>query len=94
MPRAQSATLAVGILIGAAFGFPAGAIVAGSTAARAAPIQEDEAGWSCVAGGNRICGPGNAEGKPAGCYGDGGAMVAPWPCGAVLPGSAPASLAR
>jgi hypothetical protein len=42
--------------------------------------QEDQPGWSCVDDGNRICGPGNDEGKPAGCYDDGGVMVAAWPC--------------
>lgn len=47
--------------------------------AHAAP-EEDEPGWSCVDDGNRVCGPGNAEGKPAACYDDGGVIVAYWPC--------------
>lgn len=42
--------------------------------------QEDQPGWSCVDDGNRVCGPGNANGVPAGCYDDGGVMVVPWPC--------------
>lgn len=37
--------------------------------------QEDEAGWSCMTNGNRICGPGS--GAPAGCYRD-GELVIPW----------------
>jgi len=47
--------------------------------ASAAP-QEDDPGWSCVTDGNRICGPGNPDGVPPGCYDDGGMLVAPWPC--------------
>jgi len=35
---------------------------------------------SCVDDGDRVCGPGNAEHIPAGCYDDGGVFVAPWPC--------------
>lgn len=46
--------------------------------------NEDEAGWSCVDDGNRVCGPDNAEGKPAGCYDDGGVLVAVWPCHVVI----------
>lgn len=45
---------------------------------------EDEPGWSCVDDGNRICGPGNANGVPAGCYDDGGVLVAAWPCYVVI----------
>jgi hypothetical protein len=41
--------------------------------------QEDDPGFSCVTDGNRICGPGNANGVPPGCY-DAGVLVAPWPC--------------
>lgn len=52
--------------------------------AHATPIQEDQIGWSCVDDGNRICGPNNAEGKPAGCYDDGGVLVAAWPCYVVV----------
>ena len=43
-------------------------------------IQEDDPWWSCVDDGNRICGPNNPEGKPAACYGDGGVIIALWPC--------------
>ena len=42
--------------------------------------NEDEPGWSCVDDGNRVCGPGNPEHKPAACYDDGGVIVALWPC--------------
>lgn len=75
-------TLAVGVLISAAIGVPLGgpAIIA---QAQAAPM-EDEPGWSCVDDGNRICGPGNPEGKPAACYDDGGVIVALWPCHVVV----------
>lgn len=31
-------------------------------------VQEDEHGWSCAEMGNRICGPNNSEGVPAGDY--------------------------
>lgn len=41
--------------------------------------NEDEPGWSCVDDGNRICGPGNPEGKPAGQYDEGGVLIHGWP---------------
>lgn len=47
-------------------------------------ITEDESGWDCVSMGNRICGPGNDQGKPAACYDDGGVIVALWPCYVVV----------
>ena len=47
-------------------------------------LQEDDPGWSCVDDGNRICGPGNPQGAPAGCYDDGGVLVAAWPCHVVV----------
>jgi hypothetical protein len=46
--------------------------------------EEDQPGWSCVHDGNRICGPGNAEGAVAGCYQDDGTLVVPWPCWVVV----------
>ena len=42
-------------------------------------VSEDESGWSCVDDGNRVCGPGNAQGVPAGRYDEGGVLVDPWP---------------
>ncbi|BCP41456.1 hypothetical protein MINTMi27_15490 [Mycobacterium intracellulare] len=42
--------------------------------------QEDEPCWSCVDDGNRVCGPGNANHVPAGCYDDGGVLEFTWPC--------------
>lgn len=36
--------------------------------------------WSCVDDGDKVCAPGNDEGKPAACYDDGGVIVALWPC--------------
>ena len=50
------------------------------TPAAHADPQEDEPGWSCVDDGNRVCGPANSNGVPAGCYDGGGVLVAPWPC--------------
>lgn len=41
---------------------------------------EDDPDWSCVDDGNRVCGPNNPEGKPAGCYDIGGVLIAYWPC--------------
>ncbi len=52
--------------------------------ANAQPLEDDQ-GWSCVDDGNRVCGPGNSEGKPAACYYDGGVIVALWPCEAWTP---------
>jgi hypothetical protein len=34
-------------------------------------ILEDSAGWDCRVHGNRVCGPGNAQGVPAGDYSTG-----------------------
>jgi hypothetical protein len=42
-------------------------------------VEEDESGWSCVDDGNRVCGPNNAQGVPAGRYDEGGVLVDPWP---------------
>lgn len=53
--------------------------------AQASPgLQEDDPGWSCVDDGNRVCGPGNEQGVPAGCYDEGGVLVAVWPCYVVV----------
>ena len=41
--------------------------------------MEDDPGWSCVDDGNRVCGPGNSNGVPAGRYDEGGVLVDPWP---------------
>lgn len=41
-------------------------------------IDEDESGWSCVDMGNKVCGPGNSNGAPAGRYDEGGVLVEPW----------------
>lgn len=46
---------------------------------------EDEPCWSCVDDGNRVCGPTNTEGHPAGCYDDGGVLEYVWPCNAWKP---------
>lgn len=54
------------------------------TTGHAPTVQEDSPAWSCVDNGNRICGPGNPEGKPAACYDDGGVIMAVWPCHVVV----------
>jgi len=82
---------ASGVFVGLAVGMPLGAAIShadtphlGSGAAPGPAIEEDSPAWSCVDDGNRICGPGNAQGAPAGCYDDGGVLVAPWPCHVVV----------
>ena len=62
--------------------FAASGLIGLSGHAQAA--TEDSPSWSCVDDGNRICGPGNANGVPAGCYDDGGVLVAPWPCHVIV----------
>jgi hypothetical protein len=42
-------------------------------------VMEDESGWSCVDDGNKVCGPGNPQGVPAGRYDEGGVLIDPWP---------------
>lgn len=41
-------------------------------------VTEDSPLWDCTMMGNHICGPGNSNGVPAGCYDQGGVMVKPW----------------
>lgn len=48
-----------------------------------APVYEDSPEWSCVDDGNKVCGPNNPEGKPAGRYDVGGVLVDPWPVASV-----------
>lgn len=80
---ARATVFASGVFVGFALGAPFGAFAPRADAGHAAPL-EDEPGFSCVDDGNRICGPGNSEGKPAGCYDTGGVLVAPWPCHVVV----------
>src|SRR6266576_3959127 len=47
-------------------------------AAAQATVWEDSPLWDCTMMGNHICGPGNTNGVPAGCYDQGGVMVKPW----------------
>lgn len=42
-----------------------------------AKLQEDDPGWNCATMGNHVCGPGNTEHLPAGCYDD-AMLVLPW----------------
>lgn len=48
--------------------------------ASAEGVEEDSPEWSCVDDGNRVCGPGNANGVTPGCFDDGGVLEAYWPC--------------
>lgn len=41
------------------------------------PAAEDDPGWNCATMGDHICGPGNSEDLPAGCY-DNATLVIPW----------------
>lgn len=68
----------------AALAITSTAVLSPVARAQAEPM-EDQPGWSCVDDGNRVCGPENSEGKPAGCYDDGGVLWAPWPCAAWTP---------
>lgn len=47
-------------------------------------VVEDDPAWDCTTMGNRICGPSNAQGAVAGCFDEGGVLVAPWPCTVVV----------
>lgn len=47
-------------------------------------LPEDSDSFDCRSDGNRICGPGNSQGVPAGCYSDAGALVSAWPCRIVV----------
>jgi hypothetical protein len=42
-------------------------------------VQEDSPLWSCVDDGNKVCGPGNGNGVPAGPYDEGGVLIDAWP---------------
>lgn len=43
-------------------------------------VQEDSPEWSCADMGNKVCGVGNPQGAPAGCYDDGGVLASELPC--------------
>jgi hypothetical protein len=45
-----------------------------------AVATEDSPGWDCRTDGNRMCGLGNDQHAPAGCYGTNGRLVVVWPC--------------
>lgn len=68
---------AAGIVIGAAFGLPAGGIML-ATAEAQPVLQEDDPGWDCRVHGDGVCGPGNSNGVPAGLYDAAGQLVASW----------------
>lgn len=82
--HASHAFLAAGIVIGAAFGIPAGAIISSAPATAAPAVTEDSPAFDCIFDGNRICSPSNPQGVAPGCYNDRGALVAPWPCHIVV----------
>lgn len=62
-----------------------GFALAPAATAKADTVSDDDPSWSCVDQGNRVCGPGNTSGAPAGCYDDGGVMFKAWPCEAWKP---------
>lgn len=77
MKRSQ----AIGLVAAkAAFGAAMALGIALAPSGHANGPEEDQPGWSCVDDGNRVCGPGNAQGAPAGCYDDGGVLEFAWPC--------------
>lgn len=43
-------------------------------------VGEDSPSWDCRTMGNATCGPDNVQHVAAGCYDDGGDLVAAWPC--------------
>lgn len=65
-------------------GFASLATPAIASATPAGQIQEDDPGWDCTTMGDHSCGPTNAQGVQAGCYDDGGVLVAAWPCFVVV----------
>lgn len=69
-------TLIAAALITAAIGIPlAGPTI---TIANASPaIQEDDPRWDCRVNGDRVCGPTNDQGVPAGLYAD-NQLVTAW----------------
>lgn len=69
--------IAAAVFIGAAITLSAGGV---AHAAPAGQTQEDDPGWDCRVDGNRICGPANSNAVAAGCYDEGGVLVAAWPC--------------
>jgi hypothetical protein len=77
--RAAIAILGAEIAFAGSFALAGVLGLTGHAQALSEPL-EDQPGWSCVDDGNRVCGPGNANGAPAGCYDDGGVLIAVWPC--------------
>lgn len=73
---ARRIIFATGLAVGLSLGTMLGAGLAKSDPAPA--TNEDSPGFSCVDDGNKICGPGNAQGAPAGLYDDGGVLVFTW----------------
>lgn len=47
-------------------------------AAQSVKVEEDSPAFDCTTMGNRICGPGNSNGVPAGIYDQGGVLIAGW----------------
>lgn len=74
LTTAQRVAFGAGLFVGVLLGIPAGAAIA---PAESAPIQEDDPGWDCRSMGDRVCGPTNVQGVPAGLY-RGGQLVAVW----------------
>jgi len=79
MTRAQAIALTIALALSPLSLSPALALAHHNTV-----ITEDDERWDCVTMGDRICGPSNSNGVPAGCYDDGGVLVSPWPCRVVV----------
>lgn len=97
MKLSRIVTFATGMFVGITLGLVAGHAaqakadpatcwqLQGTLIQIACPLpEEDDLGWDCVRNGNRICGPDNTQGRPAGCYDELGLLVAPWPCHVVI----------
>lgn len=78
MRQIMDTAVAVKLMIGAtlAFGLPS---AEDSRAVVVAQCEEDQACWDCATMGNRVCGPDNPQGMPAGRYDVDGVLVDPWP---------------
>lgn len=63
----MAAVIAVGIVLATMIMSNPGALIGDDNSDGL--ILEDESGWDCRTMGNRICGPGNAQGVAPGYYG-------------------------
>lgn len=83
--KAHAWTFASGTALGFAIGLLAAPLISAhdtpndAISARVITSSADDSpAFSCVDDGNRICGPGNAQGAPAGLYDTGGVLMLTW----------------